>query len=105
MDIKTFEYKLDLNTAAYKQVKRAAKLIKPTKTDIGCSTAFTLDFSLVWGKDLFGGKQIDVKVESWGNKRIEIWGSEGVRPVRLPLTKTNVNKIYSLIMKAYKEME
>jgi len=107
MDIKTFEKKLAMNNSAYHQVKKLIFKLKPNNVEIGISTAFTIDFTLTWGKDTWQGKRLVIKVESWGsNKRIEIYGSGTTNQPyeRIPLTPSNINKIYSAGMKVYKEM-
>ena len=93
MNLKEFEKKWDLNKAAVAQVKKLIAKIKPTSVDIGCSTAFTLRFDLIWGKDLWDSDRLNINVETWGsNKRVEIYGGNNVR--RLPLSKASVNRIY-----------
>ena len=107
MDINTFEKKLAMNTAALRQVKRLKSALKPTNIDIGVSTAFTVDFTLTWGADTWQGKRLVIKVESWGsNKRIDIYGSGTTNQPykRMSLTPANINKIYSIGMQVYKEM-
>ena len=108
MDMKTFENRLAYNTGAYQQVKKLVKQLKPRELDINISTEFNITFRLNWPVQGIRDKSLVIRIESWGlRKGILIDGYGGIKqpnPVYMALTKSNINKIYSVGVKFYKDM-